>query len=521
MVYIVIQSGIVLLPQTAVTKRRSNMPTLDTDDFEVVFPGAYTARERPSLAKYLSDNHALQERGPIDPQALGAGTLPAGTPGVQPGLPVREDMVRYNNAKYDPENPLLNDAAYARARGYRDILAMPCFGAHDDTFMAPCPAEMRDTLLVSQLNHSVTTYRPICPGDVLYMVADRRSVTDLTPTEGSVYRSLALRTEGSVYNQRGEKVNDTVWRVVESMRQFKPGRRPEDFDPADLWESPDWIRRPGHFYTDADWELIIHIWSKEHRLGARLRHWEDVKVGDEPAWTADGPIDDTVMPTTPFGQGTGGTRTLRREIMDPASRRLLIRGEGDGVYRTPRRDDYAPPIPEHTGVVAPVPAFAEDGVVDTRDIHRVVAGARAPLINFYGRDIAIRHLHNWMGEDAWLKNIRWGLMPASTMAAYGKPAPVNPDAVRFLDPVPYMRGRDAEEHGLTRDLALVKSYVYDKYVCDGEFLVELAWWIEAITGHIWLTGGATIELPSRRAPGPSPAERMAGDIIRDRVQARA
>jgi hypothetical protein len=63
-------------------------------------------------------------------------------------------------------------------------------------------------------------------------------------------------------------------------------------------------------------------------------------------------------------------------------------------------------------------------------------------------------------------------------------------------------GRGADAHGLTRDVALVKSYVYDKYVRDGEFFVELAWWTESITGEIWLTGGATVRLPSKRRPAP-------------------
>jgi hypothetical protein len=427
-----------------------------------------------------------------------SGTLPAETPGLFPAVPVAEDMVRYNNQKYDPENPILNDAEYARRRGYKDILAMPCFGAHDDSFMVPCPFDMRDTLLVSQLNHSVTNYRPVYPDDTLYMVADSRTVTDLTPPGGSIYRSLVLRTEGSVYNQRGEKVNHSIWRVMESMRTFKPSKKPADFGPRDVWDAPEWIRRPAHSYSDQDWDFIKSVWAKERRQGAEPRYWQDVTIGDEPVWTADGPIDDPIMPTAPFGQGTGGTRTLKKEIMDPETCSLLVRGDADGIYRTPKREDHVPPIPAHSGTAVQIPAFEADGAVDSRDIHKTVAGGRSPLINFYGRDIAIRHLNNWIGDHGWLYHIRWGLMPASTMAAYDKPVPTNPDAVRFLDPVPHMQGRYADSHGLTRDLALVKSYVYDKYVRDGEFLVELAWWIEAVTGDIWLEGGATVKLPSKR-----------------------
>ena len=105
-----------------------------------------------------------------------------------------------------------------------------------------------------------------------------------------------------------------------------------------------------------------------------------------------------------------------------------------------------------------------------------------------------------MGDHGWLHTIRWGLMPARTAAEYGKPVPENPDAVHFLEKVPVLEGRaHANAHGLTRDLALVKSYVYDKYVRDGEFFADLAWWIEAITGEIWLGEDATVRLPSSRA----------------------
>ena len=70
-------------------------------------------------------------------------------------------MVRYNNQKYDPENKLLSDAAYAKALGYENIQALPTFAANDDMIMKPYPTAVRDTLLVSQLNHNIRVYKPI------------------------------------------------------------------------------------------------------------------------------------------------------------------------------------------------------------------------------------------------------------------------------------------------------------------------------------------------------------------------
>lgn len=474
------------------------MSSFDPDDFEVLYPGLLTAREKEPVLKFLAANRALAKRGPVDAQALAAGALPPDTPGIGPVLRVTEAMVRYNNQKYDPENPLLNDGDYARSLGYRDILAMPCFGAHDDTFMAPYPPEARDTLMVSQLNHSVTNYRPVYPGDTLFLVIDGRRVIDRTPPEGSIYRHVSLHSTGSVYNQRGEKVNDTVWRVTESVKIYKEGRRPAELGFAEMWEAPEWTSRPAHYYTDADWDFIRDLWAKEKRRGAEPLFWEDVNIGDQPGWTVDGPILESLAPTAPYGMGAGGSRTLKKEIMDPEIFRTMVRGEKDGIYRLPRREDYVPPVPDGVKPFFMVdPERGEHGAVDTKDIHRPRED-RAVLINFLGRDLAIRHLNNWMGDYGWLHNIRWGIMPAEAHAALGKIVPPDPEAEHFLDKIPFMKGKHVMAHGLTGDLALVKSYVYDKYVRDGAFLVELGWWIETIEGDIWLAGGATVKLPSRR-----------------------
>jgi len=480
----------------------------DPNDFIVLYPGVYTEREKALVEKYIADNKAIEKRGEIDVKALISGTLPDGTPGIGPVLKVTEAMVRYNNQKYDPENPVLNDAEYAKKLGYENILALPCFGAHDDTFMVPYPPDARDTLLVSQLDHSVTTYKPIYPGDTLYLVVNSRTMTDYTPTEGSIHRSIVIRSTGSIYNQRGEKVNDVMFSVMESIRIFKEGKRPAVMGFEQMWEAPDWQKRPAHYYTDKDWDYIKSLWMKEKRRGPEPLYWEDVKIGDEPSWTVDGPILESLSPTRPYGLGTGGSRTLKKEILDPEIFKTMIRDEL-GIYRMPNKSDYIPEIPD--GVqsdfaiihqVGDKPSENEAGesnaAIDTRDIHKQTVG-RAALINFLGRELANRHINNWMGDYGWLHNIRWGIMPAEAHWALGKNVPKNRQKEYFLGKVPYMNGKRCLAHGLTGDLAIVKSYVYDKYSRDGEFFVDLIWWIETIEGDIWLEGGATVKLPSKRA----------------------
>lgn len=467
-------------------------------DFVTFYPGVYTEKEKALVEKYIADNKAIAERGEIDVQALIKGKLPKSTPGVGPAFVVKEAMLRYNNQKYDPENPVLNDAEYAKKLGYKNIIAYPTFGGHDDTFMVPWPPAARDTLLVNGLNHNFTNYKPVYPGDTLYLITNARHVTDLTPPAGSIYRRIVIQSEGSIYNQKGEKVTDVIFRVTENLKTYKDdSKRPKNPTFADMWEAPDWMKRPAHYYTDKDWEFIKNLWSKEKRQGAKPLYWEDVKIGDEPTWTADGPIEESVTPTAPWGMGLGGSRTMKKEIMDPKIFKTMVRGEKDGVYRLPNKTDYVPAVPDDPATVQrpPMPQSDDTGI-DTADIHKQTE-TRGVLINYFGRDIAIRHINNWMGDRGWIYNIRWGIMAPETHAAYGKIVPVNPLAERFLEKIPKMKGKFVTAHGLTGDLAIVKSYVYDKYVRDGEFFVELAWWVETIEGDIWEEGGATVKLPSK------------------------
>jgi len=473
-------------------------------DFVTLYPGVYTDKEAPLVKAYLDANAALQRRGPIDVRALVAGTLPRDTPGLGPVVKADAAWVQYNNRKYDPTSRLRNDAAYARSLGFRDVLAYPTFGTNDDVFMIPYPGPARDKLLVSELNHSVVSYRPIYPGDTLYPVADERIVLDITPPGGSTYRNLVIQTKGSVYNQRGEKVNDVVFRVSENVRVLKPGLAPANAGFMDVWVAPDWMKdRPAHFYTDADWQTIRAIWAKETVRGATPLYWEDVAVGDRPAWTLDGPIQASVSPIKPWGQGAGGSRTLKREILDAKTFATMLRGEKDGIWRMPERRDNIPLTPPIDATAGGPPP--PNGEIDTTNIHKEGA-QRSILVNYMGRDLAIRQVQNWMGDRGWIEQIRWSIMDPRALARVGLQVPHDPLAEHWLDEVPSMRGRFVDTHGMTQDVAITKSEVVSKYVKDGRHLVDLVWWIETIDGRIFEEGKTSVRLPSRAgAPEVAPA----------------
>jgi hypothetical protein len=95
-------------------------------------------------------------------------------------------------------------------RGFFFLDPLPCFGKRPAGTILSRPTRKR---------------QPECAsgGHPLRMIVGSRTVTDLTPPEGSIFRSLAIRTEGSVYNQTGERVNDCVRRVAESVRGLQTG----------------------------------------------------------------------------------------------------------------------------------------------------------------------------------------------------------------------------------------------------------------------------------------------------------
>ena len=459
--------------------------------FVKFYPGVYTDREKKALAAFMETCRAIEERGPVSPAEIREGAISEAMPGVYTQV-ITEEILKYNNTKFDPENPLYNDENYAVKLGYRSIPGLQTLAAHDDSFMAPFPRDARDYMLVSGLNHEVSFYNPVYAGDTMYLIADERHILDLTPAEGSEFRSFAIETSGSIYNQRGELVNKVAFRAVENLKALTDPEHMKEEGEMD-WIGPDWDSRPEHYYSDADWEKIISIWKNEKMQGAEPLYWEDVPVGFMPAETLDGPIDDSIEPTPRVGMGNGGTRTLKKEIMDESFRKTMVRSAQNGIYRMPNRTDSWPKEPELRL------KYGEEygGGFRSVDLPHGEESHRFMLINFLGRDYALRHLNNFMGDHGKLVNIRWGIMSQDSLASRGFTVPKSPSAIDFLSVVPFKAGQAITEHGMERDTAWVKSYVFDKFCEDGKHYVRLAWWIDTILGETYESGWATIELPSR------------------------
>ena len=461
---------------------------MGTGKFVTVYPGVWTEREKPYVEEYYQKIKELEDRGPIDVQALISGKIEKGTQGFSNVLEVKEDMMDYNAKKFDPDFLLYSDADYAKSLGYEGKIAMPAFGAHDDSFLTAFNGKGRDFLAVTGLHHEIEQLKPVYAGDTLYMVKDKLEMIDLTPAEGSIYRNLVLKCTGSVYNQKGEKVLEVMFSARENLKSYE--------DPADMapgtrgWESPDWWTRPEHYYTDEDWQNIFDIWANENPRGDKILYWEDVNVGDMPNVTLDGPIHTSSSPTPPYGMAVQGSRTMK-ELADPAERAKMTRDPKFGVYIPQDMHQWNPEVPPYDdprAKMGPPPGGAPGGPKPEPK--------RSIFINFMGRDFATRHINNWMGTHGWIQNIRWGIMTHPTEQGFDFPK--NTAVCELIEKIPCMQGKKCNTHGLQYDVMKIHSQVYDKYEKDGQHFVELGWWITTLNDdEIYEEGGATIKLPSK------------------------
>ena len=438
----------------------------ETEGFEVFYPGVWTEREKPYLEAFFAENDALNQRKPFNIDDLIAGKLD-NMIGYAGKWTVTPEEIETTANLYLPDCPLFHDGEYCRNHtDFDDLIAYPSLACHDESFHKTCDMKARDMLFVSDFNQSNTFLAPIYPGDTLYFVQDSRHVLDITPEEGAVYRSLGIRSAGTIYNQRGEVVNKVDWRMHEHFKTFKDGM-PEGVRPWLEVEKP-----PVHIYTNEDYERFIDIWTHEYPRGDEVLFWEDVKVGDQPNPTLDGPI---VYGTHPVfdrskhcGMGEGGHLPLKAEIIDPIQRASLKRHPEYGFY-----------YKTYTNPDGSEEKFAPNGM------------------NFTKRDFAIKHLYNWMGWHGWVKNIRWTVLPGFTEKT---PAfPRDPEDPKFLRDVPVVDSESITGFTQTHDIILVKSYVLEKTVVDKEHQIRLAWWVTGIDGDITFAGEATVILPSKNA----------------------
>jgi len=492
--------------------------TKKTVEFKTVYPGVYDQDEQELLnttKEYLSgDSKALMEKLAIQ---LAGGSKQIGdmklNHALQPLKDYTPDTATLVAAakKIYPLNPLYTNPEYAKKTKYKGLIAasitvQPGFGfayipkGTDIWVSSDDPAPGRG------LDHELTFYRPICPGDTLNGVVTEQSITDITDPQGSKVRKFRCVGRGEVYNQKGELVISAFYSGIETFKIFKERSMVKDYDrpltiavnkPDGYWDKlRDW-----HVYTDADWNYIKELWSREEIRGSRTLYWEDVNIGDEPVWTVDGPFLDGGRTTEHYAV----REILMRNNHDEIKAKLYK--DNHGIYRLkdssainaggapPGMQTGAPPGGQ-PGIAGGMPPGGQGQSTSAASTDPKV---RSSFQNTIGAQYATRIVTNWMGDDGWLYKFAWRL--AFSLDSGRNQFPENFDRPSYLYKVPYMKeqGRFMLTHGFDGDLAITKAYVCDKYIKDGKHYADLVVWLETIDGEVWSECYAVVELPSKEA----------------------
>ena len=403
------------------------------------------------------------------------------------------------------ENPLYIDPEYAAKSKYNAFIAAPF--AADIAVGFPYLPKLTEAYVwgADQLEgglkssakigagNEVTFYKPIYAGDTLNSVVTRQEMIDVTPDGGSQARFFRVIGAGDMYNQKGEKVMSISHKGTEGYLILNDPSVAEQFEFMVPHHSGvrsmkrDWSKiRPRHVYTDADWDYIKEIWSKEYLRGPDTLYWEDVEIGDEPAWTCDGPF---------LKQGRSNEYMAVRDILmnRPEDVHEKLYKDLWGVYRVKDAsdDDYMFDAPPSTtamilspDLMANLPEMGAD------------PKARIAVQNLIPRKYGVKVITNWMGDEGWLHKFAWFVGgPAEGVDLppedYGRPS--------SLYRVPFLKeqGKTVSTYGYDGDLAIARAYVCAKYIVDGHHYVDLVVWLEIIDGSIWSECYAIVELPSR------------------------
>jgi len=469
-------------------------------EWEFYYPGVYNEEDSKVLQEFWAELEAINKRGPLNIGDLIAGKLD-GAPGIgmhgrPSGKKITRELMETYARRYGAGNPLFTDQDYARKTVWGPM-ALP-FAAAEPGFMPAMPKAkgIGDYMVVSAHNDTMTYYKPVYEGDTVFTVITEQHCVDITPADGSYYRTFAMSGTGKIYNQKGELVAEGANILKESFHRHKdPAKR--NVDGAHAWESPDWWSRKPHIYTDKDWEYLISIWKNEKIRGSEVLYWDDVKIGDEPPPRAVGPIMAEEEMEIMFDVPDWSTN-YKQYILDKNTFAKMVKNP-QGIYVLP---EYLKKKPSS---MPPMPRIATPEIAN-RD-------GRALIQNAVAAKWAAGMIYNWMGDAGWLQRIGWDIMelppgcnksinydeyPTVIPPIPKKLRPALFDKYPYMDKVPYMRGCRAAWHAMEGDVAIIRAYVTDKYQADQEYFVDLTWWCETIDRFIVQEGFVTIKLPKKK-----------------------
>lgn len=369
---------------------------------------------------------------------------------------------------WDQWNPLFNDDKYGKTTRYRGVIAIPCYAEPIGFGMLGkemgIPTHPDYAYIGDGYDHEFRYYKPIYGDEELAVSVIGASYMDITPSEGSEIRGIILIIETEMKNSAGEVVGAGTLRWPEFRCQYNNvDDIPQNEDMLDRFAGE--YQHPAYRYTQEDWKTIQSIWEKEKIRGKEVLYWEDVEVGDEPAWTTEGPVTTMDMIRLHGGSIVGG-----KHVKDYVCNNKGRFAEIEGVYY----EDNFPHFMDHHGL-------------------------RPKFVNVTGRNFIIRMVTNWCGDDGFVSKVAWRLINDLPPEKQKNHFPEEHKRPSYLLKVPYLKsaGRYMNTHGAVMDCAIAKGYVVEKYFNESGHFVELACWAEDLKGNIFAEASIEVKLLSK------------------------
>ncbi len=374
-------------------------------------------------------------------------------------LEVSANDIRRSGNNFDWWNPLWDDRDYARATRFGDIIAPPFFlqnlaGAGLDMTVVPGVGNWRG----GNDGGTWEWFLPLRPGDTVRIWQERPVITDLT--EGDGPRTFHIDTTWRFVNQGDEPVASFTALLTNSFTtESGPGLGgpPQGGSPSGgpppggppPGGPPGFGARERASYSADDWAIIDGIAAQEVIRGSETRYWEDVAIGDVPASVIAEPT--TVIDMIKIGGDIAMSIPPIREIPRELGKELIQ--DEYGVYRLLVEGHFTP-----------------------------LNSGNAIHFMAFGENVMARLVTNWMGDDGWMR--RFDASHRELSDRIGSSV--------------ILSGREIlGGHGITGDAVVGRAEVVDKYIVDGEYLVELVAWTENLEGQVWQTATVFVQLKSK------------------------
>lgn len=411
----------------------------------MALPGIYTKEEQQMLEEWKE-----VER---DVGWLGDNPIPGKTPFPVFNRVATEDLIRKRAISIDDPNPLWSDEKYARQTRWGSIIAPPFFpvvitfqGWRNYRLIPPevgigrikFPAAPRKP---NREGWGVFPhwefFKPIRPGDSFRVWCGPNKTEDKTNPDGKGPHTFFLDDQLKYFNQKGELVaikhKKSLFEIVSIAEAEK--------EPWLITPGP---KKPEYKYTKEEIDYIDRIRENEIIRGAKIRWWEDVKVGEDLQPITNGPITPGTEAKNQIGLSKPTFGSRGKQGAPSADKQIQ--------FETPLRD------PE-TGIIH------DSGHLTDRNAHLLGHTQGISGLDVWEAQLG-RLVTNWMGDDGFLKRSAW----------------------------------DQLDFDVLGDTTICKGKVIRKYVQnDGEHVVDIACWMENMRGYITKAGTATVGILSRES----------------------